>query len=265
MSTSTERAGAAAPSGRGPGQCGGRHVGAAESPEFLFGLGATLGTLAFNALLHAETSGPLTPKAPHLRPRARRVVWLFMEGGPSHIDTFDPKAKLAALHLKQFARHDRFASAMASGNRQFVASPYRFRQVGQSGLWMCEHWQHLARVADELCVCKGCVAESIDHPTACFHMNTGNRFGGDPAVGAWVSYGLGRCRRPLPRLPSGITHVGTPSRFEVGPQRFRRVDACAVRPWPRSGPGPSSVGGRHQPDSPKYTRNHARRACPPSP
>jgi hypothetical protein len=63
---------------------------------------------------------------------------------------------------------------------------------------MCEHFEHLAGVADELCVYRGCQAESIDHPTACYHMNTGNRFGGDPAVGAWVTYGLGTVNRDLP-------------------------------------------------------------------
>jgi hypothetical protein len=65
-------------------------------------------------------------------------------------------------------------------------------------MWMCEHFEELAKVADELCVYRGCQAESIDHPTACYHMNTGNRFGGDPAVGSWVSYGLGTLNQDLP-------------------------------------------------------------------
>jgi hypothetical protein len=87
---------------------------------------------------------------------------------------------------------------MASGQRYYVESPFSFRHVGRSGVPMCEHFQHLARVADELCFYRGCVAESIDHPTACYHMNTGNRFGGDPAVGAWVTYGLGTENKDLP-------------------------------------------------------------------
>jgi hypothetical protein len=121
-----------------------------------------------------------------------------MEGGPSHIDTFDPKPKLRELHLQEFVRQDRFASAMASGKRYFIDSPFRFRKAGNAGIDLCEHFIHLAGVADELCVYRGCVAESIDHPTACYHMNTGNRFGGDPAIGGWTAYGLGAGNQNLP-------------------------------------------------------------------
>jgi len=169
--------------------------------ELLYGLGATLGTVAFNALLAAEPVRPgasLAPKPPHHKPRAKACIFLFLEGGPSHIDTFDPKPELAKRHLQEFVRQDKFASAMASGKRYFIQSPFQFRQVGQAGLWLCEHFSELAGVADELCVYRGCQAESIDHPTACYHMNTGNRFGGDPAVGAWVSHGLGTVNQDLP-------------------------------------------------------------------
>ena len=174
--------------------------------DFVYGLGATLGTVALNALLQAdppepvsaEGHGPLTPKKTHHEPRARRCIFLFMEGGPSHIDTFDPKPKLHDLHLTKFVRQDKFASAMASGNRYFVESPFRFVRAGKSGLQLCEHFRHLADVADELCVYRGCVGESINHPTACYHINTGNRFGGDPAIGAWASYGLGSVNQNLP-------------------------------------------------------------------
>ncbi|MBA3313691.1 MAG: DUF1501 domain-containing protein [Planctomycetaceae bacterium] len=170
--------------------------------EFLFGLGATLGTVAFNAMLRGEEprsdTGPLSPKPQQVPAKAKACIWLSMAGGPSHLDTFDPKPKLDELHLKEFQRQDKFASAMASGKRYYVKSPFRFRRVGESGLEMCEHFAHLAKVADELCVYKGCVAESIDHPTANYHINTGNRFGGDPAVGSWVSYGLGTLNADLP-------------------------------------------------------------------
>jgi hypothetical protein len=125
-------------------------------------------------------------------------MFLFLEGGPSHIDTFDPKPLLDRLDMKEFQRSDTFASAMASGKRYYVRSPFPFRQVGAGGLWMCNRFEHLPRVADELCLYRGLTAESIDHPTACYHMNTGNRLGGDPAVGAWTSYGLGTVNQNLP-------------------------------------------------------------------
>jgi hypothetical protein len=170
--------------------------------EFLYGLGATLGTVAFNALLQADgarsAGNQLRPRPAHHRARAKSCIFLFMEGGPSHLDTFDPKPQLQQLHLREFVRQDRFASAMASGRRYYVQSPFRFQRAGQAGLPMCEHFEHLATVADELCLYRGCVAESIDHPTACYHMNTGNRLGGDPAVGAWVTYGLGSENQNLP-------------------------------------------------------------------
>jgi hypothetical protein len=172
--------------------------------EAIYGLGATLGTAVLNALLQEQAdaapaaNGALMSKPPPLRARARSCIFLFMEGGPSHLDTFDPKPKLAGLHLKEFTRADRFASAMASGRRYYVQSPFRFRQAGRSGLWMSEPFEHLGRVADELCIYRGCQAESIDHPTACYHMNTGSRFGGDPAVGAWTAYGLGTLNQNLP-------------------------------------------------------------------
>jgi Protein of unknown function (DUF1501) len=190
--------------------------------EFLYGLGATLGTAAFNALLQgqaARAAGPLAPRPGHLRAQATACIFLFMEGGPSHLDTFDPKPKLKQLHLKEFVRKDRFASAMASGKRYFVKSPYRFRRAGKSGIEMCEHFEHLAGVADELCVYRGCQAESIDHPTACYHMNTGNRFGGDPAIGAWTGYGLGTLNQNLPAfvvLPEGAYPQGGAANWSNG-------------------------------------------------
>ncbi len=201
--------------------------------EFLYGLGATLGTVAFNALLRAGS--PLAPKVPPQRARATSVIFLFMEGGPSHLDTFDPKPKLRQLHLKEFVRQDRLASAMAGGKRYFVQSPFRFRRAGRSGIEVCEPFEQLAKVADELCVYRGCQAESIDHPTACYHMNTGNRFGGDPAVGAWAAYGLGTLNRNLPAfvvLPEGAYPQGGAANWSNGflPAHYQ---GTALRP---SGP-----------------------------
>ncbi|HKB01467.1 MAG TPA: DUF1501 domain-containing protein [Gemmataceae bacterium] len=187
--------------------------------DFLYGLGTTLGTVAFNALLRAEAKDPLAARPPHHPAKAKACIFLFMEGGPSHVDTFDPKPKLADLHMTEFTRSDRFASAMASGKRYYVKSPFGFRQVGKAGLWMCEHFKHLADIADELCIYRGCQVDSIDHPTACYQMNTGNRFGGDPAVGAWTTYGLGTVNQNLPAfvvLPEGAYPQGGSSNWSNG-------------------------------------------------
>lgn len=171
--------------------------------QFLYGLGASVGTLALNAMLQADDDakqGPLTPKPGQFPTKIKSCIFLTMSGGPSHIDTFDPKPKLGELHLKEFQRQDKFTSAMNSGKRYYVASPFKFRKVGSNGTDMCEHWKHLPEVADDLCFYRGLQAESINHPTANYHMNTGNRFGGDPAIGAWTTYGLGSLNQNLPAL-----------------------------------------------------------------
>jgi hypothetical protein len=189
--------------------------------DLLYGLGVSLGSVALSALLRAEEkpAGPLSPKPPHGPAKAKACISLFMEGGPSHIDTFDPKPKLAGLHMQEFSRQDKFASAMASGKRYYVASQFEFRQAGESGLALCRNFEHLAKVADELCVYKGLQVDSVDHPTACYQMNTGNRFGGDPAVGAWTTYGLGSENQNLPAfvvLPEGAYPQGGAANWSNG-------------------------------------------------
>ncbi|MDE0830332.1 MAG: DUF1501 domain-containing protein [Vicinamibacterales bacterium] len=164
--------------------------------EFLFGFGASLGSLAFSDLLAKDN--PLAPGPPTAPAKAKACILLFMEGGPSHIDTFDPKPKLGEMHLQEFVRTGSQFSSMTSGKRFYVQSPFRFRRAGESGIEMNEEFVHLAGVADELCVYRGLQAESVNHPTALYHMNTGNRFGGDPAIGAWVNYGLGSLNANLP-------------------------------------------------------------------
>lgn len=176
--------------------------------DFLYGLGATLGTVAFNALLNGDqpqprrdrdASSPLAARPPHFsNAKAKACIFICLEGGPSHIDTFDPKPRLNDLHLQTFRNQGDQFSPMSSGERFFVRSPFRFRKAGQAGIDMCEHFVHLPSVADDLCVYRGCQAESVDHPTALYHLNTGNRLGGDPAIGSWVNYGLGTMNQNLP-------------------------------------------------------------------
>ncbi|MGY8768506.1 MAG: DUF1501 domain-containing protein [Pirellulales bacterium] len=170
--------------------------------DFLYGLGASLGSVALSNLLASETSaveavaGPLSPKSPMIPAKAKNVIFLVMEGGPSQIDTFDPKPELSALHLKESTR----SAGLATGKRFYVGSPYKSRKVGNSGIDMSEHFVHMAdsAVADEMCVYRGCFAESLNHPEALYHLNTGSRLGGDPGIGAWVNYGLGTVNQNLP-------------------------------------------------------------------
>jgi hypothetical protein len=173
--------------------------------EFLYSLGASIGGVALTSLLAGELraagsgeGGPLAPKKPHVAAKAKNCIFLMMEGGPSHIDTFDPKPKLAKLHLQEFTREGKMKSAMESGKRYYVQSPFGFRKAGQSGADIAENWEHLAKVVDDLCFYRGCQVDSVNHPTAMYQMNTGNRFAGDPAFGAWVNYGLGTLNQDLP-------------------------------------------------------------------
>jgi hypothetical protein len=170
---------------------------------FLYGLGASLGSVAFSSLLADEQSrekaaSPLAPKAGHLPAKAKSCIFLMMEGGPSHIDTFDPKPKLAELHLQEFNRQGEMKSAMESGKRYYVQSPFKFKQAGACGADVAENWEQLAGCVDDICFYRGCQVDSVNHPTAMYQMNTGNRFGGDPALGAWTCYGLGTLNQDLP-------------------------------------------------------------------
>ncbi|MEQ9439965.1 MAG: DUF1501 domain-containing protein [Cyclobacteriaceae bacterium] len=172
--------------------------------DFLYGLGSSIGAVALSSLLGNRAwgqtvgGGPLAPRQPMLPAKAKACIFLMMEGGPSHIDTFDPKPRLHELHMQKFTRQGENLSAMSSGNRYYVESPFQTRQVGQSGAHMSEHFVHLAEVADDLCFYRGAQAESVNHPTAMYHINTGNKFGGDPGLGAWVTYGLGTLNENLP-------------------------------------------------------------------
>lgn len=167
--------------------------------DFLYGLGTSIGSAAFASMVAAEEQGsPMALKRSHLPAKAKRCIFLMMEGGPSHIDTFDPKPVLEKLHRSEFTRSGEKRSAMENGKRYYVQSPFQFAQHGQSGAWMSEPWEHLAGVADELCFYRGCQVDSVNHPTAMYQMNCGNRFGGDPALGSWVTYGLGSPNQNLP-------------------------------------------------------------------
>jgi len=168
--------------------------------EALYGLGASLGSVALSSLLSSEakaaSESPLAPKSPGRPGRAKNVIMLFMEGGPGQMDTFDPKPELTRLHKSE----SKLSAGQEKGFKFFVGSPFGFRKVGDTGIDMCNQWKYLADpfIANEFCNFRGCQAESLNHPEALFHMNTGSRLGGDPAVGAWATYGLGTENQNLP-------------------------------------------------------------------
>ena len=161
--------------------------------EWLYRISDGLGSVAFSSLL-AQSAG----QQAHHGAKAKACIFLLMEGGASHIDTFDPKPQLTKLHMTDFARQDKFASAMESGKRYYVQSPFEFQRAGKIGIEVNKLFEHFSKQVDDVCFYRGCVAESTNHPTALYHLNTGNQFGGDPALGAWTTYGLGTLNRNLP-------------------------------------------------------------------
>ena len=169
--------------------------------EFLYSGGMGLGTAALSAMLAQENAqaGTLEPRKPHHAAKAKRCIFLLMEGGPSHIDTFDPKPKLEQIHMTKFQKErTKFEANMNTGERYYVRSPFTFRRAGKMGIEINSMFERFAEVVDDVCFYRGLRAESVNHPTALYHLNTGNQFGGDPAVGSWVSYGLGTENQNLP-------------------------------------------------------------------
>ncbi|HWB14270.1 MAG TPA: DUF1501 domain-containing protein [Pirellulales bacterium] len=172
-----------------------------------FGSLALSGLLADNA--RGTGPGPLAPRPPHFAPRARRVVFLFMHGGPSHIDTFDYKPLLARDHGKPlpFAK-PRVVSA-ETGN--LLKSPWSFRQHGECGAWVSELFPHVGGVVDDLCMIHSMHGSNSRHGGALLELHTGSDTFVRPSMGSWITYGLGSENEDLPGFITvcpTLTHGG---------------------------------------------------------
>lgn len=142
---------------------------------------------------------PLASKLTHAAGTAKRVIFLFMEGGPSHMDICDPKPLLNKLDGQQLPESfGKVITAMGEANAPIMGTPRTFKQYGEGGLWFSELVPHMASVADEWCQIKSCYSNGINHAGGVCQMNTGSIFGGRPSLGSWVSYGLGTENQNLP-------------------------------------------------------------------
>jgi hypothetical protein len=169
----------------------------------------------------AAAHDPLAPKPPHHPPAARSVIWLFMEGGPSQIDLFDPKPKLKELEGQPLPDSLKPKTTAMPGTSLNGLMPSRreFKQYGQSGLWVSDWYPHIAQHADHLAVIRSCWADGINHAGSVLQMNTGSILAGRPSMGAWVTYGLGSANRNLPSfvvLIDDKTVVGGPKNWGAG-------------------------------------------------
>ncbi len=151
---------------------------------------------------------PLAPKAPHFPAKAKRVIYLFLNGGPSQVDTFDPKPMLTEYNGKP----------MPSGNLQterktgnLLKSPFTFKKYGQSGIEVSEIFPKLGECADDLCVIRSMYTDRPNHEPSLFMLNSGDKLPGRPSMGSWVTYGLGTENQNLPGfvvLCPGLPVVG---------------------------------------------------------
>jgi hypothetical protein len=162
-----------------------------------FGLVA-LSALAADTAEHTAASGPLSPRPPHFEPRAKRVIFLCMQGGPSHVDTFDYKPKLIA-DAGRPARLPGGGVGLASRGRATLLPPqWKFRQRGEGGLWVSSLFDEVAQHADKLCVINSMATDLPAHPQAFAQLHTGSTQFIRPSLGAWTLYGLGTENQNLP-------------------------------------------------------------------
>lgn len=176
--------------------------------HFFKSAGIATGRIALAGLLFPELARSATkpavaahphpplPGLPHFAPKAKRLIYLFMNGGPSQMDLLDYKPGLKDIYdtdLPDSIRMGQRLTTMTSGQSRFPIAPskYSFKQYGQSGIWFSELLQHTARVADEIAVIKSVHTEAINHDPAVTYIQTGNQIPGRPSLGSWLSYGLG--------------------------------------------------------------------------
>ncbi len=175
---------------------------------FLHRSAVGIGSLALGGLLSRCGSGGdaaanLELALPHFAPRAKRVIYLFQSGAPSQLELFDWKPLLRKMHgqdLPDSVRKGQRLTGMTSGQKRFplAGSVYNFQQHGQAGAWVSELMPHTARVVDDLCFIKSMNTEAINHDPAVTFFQTGNQQPGRPAIGSWLSYGLGSENTDLP-------------------------------------------------------------------
>jgi hypothetical protein len=183
--------------------------------ELLVHGGAGFGAVALAWLLHqrakaaAPSPGAAAGGTPHVAPRATSAIFLFMEGGPSHIDLFDPKPKLAELAGQPLPESfGPVITPMGEYQAPLLPSKRQWARHGHSGLWVSDWLPHTAQCVDDIAVIRSCWANGLNHSNGVCQMNTGAIVGGRPSLGAWISYGLGTENQSLPAFVVLEDNVG---------------------------------------------------------
>lgn len=170
--------------------------------------GGGFGSLALAAMLRdskllaapasTQAMNPLAAQPSHFPAKARNVIWLFMNGGPSHVDTWDYKPELQKRSGQELAGFDKNTGFFANAVGPLMGSPFQFARHGQSGRWVSELFPNMARHVDKMALVKSCYTLTNNHSPALFMMNTGTIRMGLPCVGSWITYGLGTDNANLP-------------------------------------------------------------------
>ncbi len=158
--------------------------------------------------------------AAHPAATAKSVIWLFMEGGPSHLDLFDPKPALKGLAGQPMpASFGKVITAMGTGNNTIMPDRRAWKQHGQAGTWVSDWYPEIARHVDDMAVIRSCWADGLNHVGSVCQMNTGSILAGRPSMGAWVTYGLGTANKNLPAFVTLLDDkepVGGPKNWSAG-------------------------------------------------
>jgi len=173
------------------------------------------GGLSLLAMLARDAAG--AKRKPHYEAKAKSVIFLFMDGGPSQIDTFDPKPRLNKENGQKLPFQA--PATVFNISDKIYGSPYRFQQYGQNGAWVSELFPHLAECVDDLAILRSMVADHSEHTAANYFMHSGSGFQGRPSMGSWVNYGLGSESENLPGfivLESGLIPPGGMDIFGSG-------------------------------------------------
>ena len=261
------------------GECGGRlgsvsiTTNAWSRRDFLWRTGAGFGALAFGAMLRRELLAaeaakapvidplnPFKPRAPHFAPKAKSVIFLYLVGGPSQVDTYDYKPELQKLHgkpvpesIRKAVEATKFANVFHGCKDELLGSPFSFKQYGKSGKWVSELYPNVAQHVDDLCFIHSMQADSNNHAPASYQMHTGDIRPGKASMGSWVTYGLGTENQNLPGYvmlfdagplggaanysngflpaafqPTRLRDVGTPVLDLIPPQQFAEGQRSAI-------------------------------------
>lgn len=185
-------------------------------------MGGGFGMVGLQALLRADATAtdPLAPKPPHFPAKAKRVVYLFLNGGPSQVDTFDPKPALAKYHGQPMPSGN-LKTERKTGN--LMKSPFQFHRCGKSGIEVSEIFPKLGAMIDECCVIRSMYTERPNHEPSLLLLNSGDKLPGRPSMGSWLTYGLGTMNRNLPGYV-----VLCPGLPVIGPQLWSSMFLPAV-------------------------------------